>query len=232
MQTAKTLRFIAYNQEVWALAWRTGKSRGIGLLIAFGVNAVLLAIQVSLSLYPAQTVAPRWASVIAVQLGSLLLWAIVYVWYGAWRHYAAAQERAEALRSVLMTLTKVKLLLGLVGEINHELVQLSKTGGTPARPLGYNSIPFPQDKERWNPGMMKLVIFQERYKLFFSVYAAASLIVKDPVPPHDTRLLIGYPNETEYSDLCSSIALYLSALRADAAKLEDEAARLTMATPS
>jgi hypothetical protein len=191
-----------------------------------------LAIQVSLSLYPAQTVAARWVSVIAVQLGSLLLWAIGYVWYGAWRHYATAQEGAEALRSVLVTLTKVKLLVALVGEVSHELLQLSKTGGTPTRPLGYNSIPFPQDKERWNPGMMKLAIFQERYKLLFSVYAAASLIVKDPVPPHDTRLLIGYPNETEYSDLCSNMASYALALRAYQVSLEDEAARLTTATPS
>ena len=209
------------------MAWRKGKSRGIGLLIAFGLNAVLLAIQVSLSLYPAQTVAPRWASVIAVQLGSLLLWAIVYVWHAAWKHYASIQERSEGLRTVLVTLTKVNLLVPLVAQINGELIQLAKTGGTPARPLGYNSIPFPQDREQWNPAMTKLAIFQERYKLLFSVYAAASLIVKDPVPPHDTRLLVGYPNEMEYLDLCSNLASYALALRAYQVSLEDEAARLS-----
>jgi hypothetical protein len=231
MQGRNTATFLRYNQTVWVLAWRKGKSRGIGLLIAFALNAVLLAIQVSLSLYPAQTVAPRWASVIAVQLGSLLLWAIGYVWYGAWRHYATAQDRSEALKSVLVTLTKVQLLVGLVAGVHNELVQLAKTGGTPARPLGYNSIPFVNDRERWNPTITKLAIFQERYKLMLGLFAAASLIVRDPVPPNDRRFLLSFPNEAEYADVCSNMAAYSSALRAYAASLEDEAAKLTTTLP-
>jgi hypothetical protein len=232
MEGAKALGFIAYNRAVLALAWRNGKSRGIGLLIAMAVNAALLAIQISLSLYPAPTFAARWLSVIGVQLGGLLIWAIGYVWHAAWKQYASAQEKSEALRKVLTTLTKVNLLVPLVGQINAELVQLSKTGGTPARPLGYNSIPFVQDKERWNPAMTKLAIFQERYKLLFGLFAAASLIVRDPVPPNDPRLLLGFPNEADYEDVCSNIAAYAAALRAYAASLEDEVARLTTATPA
>jgi hypothetical protein len=232
MESAKTPTFLRYNRAVWGLALRNGKSRGVGLLIGFLLNAALLAIQISLGLYSTQTVSSRWLSYIGVQLGGLLILAVGYVWHAAWSYHASAQSNSEDLRKTLTVLAKVQLLVGLVAEVHNELVQLAKTGGTPARPLGYNSIPFAQDKERWNPTMIKLAIFQERYKLLFGLVAAASLIVKDPVPPNDPRLLLGFPNETEYADVCSNMAAYASALRAYAAKLEDEAFRLTTATPS
>lgn len=75
--------------------------------------------------------------------------------------------------------------------------------------------------------MTKLAIFQERYKLLFSAYMSASLIVRDPVPPHDPRLLIGFPNEMDYADVCTFVGSYASALRAYQVSLEDEAARLS-----
>lgn len=220
MQPTKSPTFSRYNRAVWALAFRNGKSRGIGLLIGFLLNAALLAIQVALGLYSTQTVASRWFSFIGVQVGGLLILAVGYVWHAAWSHHASAHGNLEALGKTLPMLTKVQLIQGQVADVQNELVQFAKTGGTPARPLGYNSIPFPQDRERWDHATIKLAVFQSRYKLVYNLVSAASLIVKDPVPPYDTRLLYGFPNEAEYAEVCDNIASYMAALRAYAMKLE------------
>ena len=136
------------------------------------------------------------------------------------------ERRLHDLGVILPKSVKVNLLLGQVIEMYNELVQLSKTGGTPAYPLGYASVPFVTDKDRWNQPMVKLAVFQGRYRLLSSLVSSAALVVKDPVPPNDTRSLCGFPYEVEYEDARKHMENYLAALRAYAISLDEGTSRL------
>jgi hypothetical protein len=170
----------------------------------------------------------KWRATVeawGIVLGGLLL----LKHFGSyWTINQESEARIRDLKVVVVNLSRklpqlarVHLLLGQVSEMYNELIQLSKTSNMPKCPLGYNTVPFVTDKDRWDQSMVRVAVFQGRFKLLSALVASAGLVVKDPIPPNDTRSLCGFPYEAEYVDVLKNMESYLAALRAYAASLED-----------
>lgn len=87
--------FLGYTRGIWSDAVHNGKSRGVGVLLGFLVNGILLAVQVSLGLYSTESTTRRWASFIGVQLVGLVILFAGHVWHAAWLRHVSDTAKAD-----------------------------------------------------------------------------------------------------------------------------------------